>query len=317
MTQSYSPQPDQNILAGDPEPGSMQAVPPSGAVRVWQCRDKQIPLSPEPVIMGVVNVTPDSFSDGGRYLDPSRAINQALQMLHEGAHIIDIGGESSRPGAASVAADEQIRRVLPVIEGILTKKPDAIISIDTTSSIVAQNAIKAGVSIINDISGLTQDTNMSALARETHAGVVIMHMQGTPENMQNDPNYKNCVADILEWLQARVTALTAAGIDPDCIAIDPGIGFGKKLAHNLEILHGLAHFTSIGAPILVGASRKRFIGMVGNVESPSDRLPGSLAALTCAVLQGASILRVHDVPESLQAARIATAIREPARWKHL
>ncbi len=267
--------------------------------------------------MGVVNVTPDSFSDGGQYLDASQAIKKALHMIRQGARILDIGGESTRPGAASVAPEEQILRVLPVIEGILAKEPHAIISIDTTSSIVAQKAISAGASIINDISGLTQDTDMPELARETRVGIVIMHMQGTPENMQHDPCYEDCVAEIREWLQARVNTVTAMGIDPASIAIDPGIGFGKKLAHNLEILHRLAHFTSIGAPILVGASRKRFIGTVGNVESPEDRLPGSLAALTCAVLQGASILRVHDVPESLQAARIAAAIREPARWENL
>ena len=265
--------------------------------------------------MGVLNVTPDSFSDGGAYLRPEKAIGQAVRMIAEGAHIIDIGGESTRPGATPVPAEAQIERVTPVMEGILQQAPDAVISIDTTYAQVADKAIAAGACIINDISGLTHDPAMLELAHHTQAGIVVMHMQGRPENMQVNPQYQDCVPEIHQWLRERIEALVGAGISRKAIAADPGIGFGKKLCHNLEILHRLAHFTPLGVPILVGASRKRFIGMVGQVESPLDRLPGSLAALTCAVLQGAAILRVHDVAASLQAARIAAAIRDPARWQ--
>ncbi len=267
--------------------------------------------------MGVINVTPDSFSDGGAFIEPMVAIEQALRMLRDGARIIDIGGESSRPGATPVSADVQIRRILPVIEGIMEKRPDAVISIDTTCCVVAEAAISSGACVINDISGLTQDPDMPKLAHKTEAGVVIMHMQGSPSNMQQNPQYEDCVSEIYQWLNKRIQTLARVGIPAERIVIDPGIGFGKKLSHNLEILHRLAHFTSLGVPVLVGASRKRFIGMVGQVASPQDRLPGSIAALTSAVLAGASVLRVHDVQQSIQAARIAAAIRNPEQWQHV
>ncbi len=290
---------------------------PSPSGKLWACRDHHLVIGSVPLIMGVLNVTPDSFSDGGAYNSPSKAIAQALHMRAEGAHIIDIGGESSRPGATPVPPQEQISRVVPVIEGILANTPDAVISIDTTSAAVAAAAIAAGACIINDISGLTHDPDMPELALRTKAGLVIMHMQGTPGNMQDHPVYQDCVAEIHAWLQQRIETLTGIGIAPNAIAIDPGIGFGKKMCHNLEILHRLAHFSSLGVPVLVGASRKRFIGMIGNADDPQDRLPGSLAAVACATWNGAAILRVHDVAASLQAARIAAAIQEPARWKNV
>ena len=283
--------------------------------KVWKCRDKSIGLS-EPILMGVVNVTPDSFSDGGQFFHTDKAIQQAEQLFQDGATVIDIGGESSRPGSVSVSPEEQIRRVVPVIKGLQKKYPDAAISIDTTSSKVARAAVAAGACIINDISGFTHDAAMTLLARETGAGIVIMHMQGKPSNMQDNPQYKNCVADIYDWLQKRIQALTKMGIRKESIVVDPGIGFGKKLSHNLEILQRLEHFISLGTPVLIGASRKQFIGISGRAQSPQNRLPGSLAALTAAVLHGAAILRVHDVAESLQAARVAAAIRTPAQWEN-
>ena len=281
--------------------------------QAWTCRDRNLVFDHEPLIMGILNVTPDSFSDGGRFLDPTHAVEQGLRMLADGAAIIDIGGESTRPGAPPVPAQEQIRRVLPVIEGILAQQ-DAAISIDTTSSQVAEQAMAAGACIINDVSGLTQDPAMPAIARTTKAGIVIMHMQGTPQSMQVHPQYENCLTEICTWIETRVEKLATLGIARACMVIDPGIGFGKNLRHNLEILHDLAHCSAIGLPVLVGASRKRFIGAIGHAATPAERLPGSLASLACAVMNGAAILRVHDVPESLQAARVAAAIRQPERW---
>jgi len=280
---------------------------------VWKCGSRELIIAHEPLIMGILNVTPDSFSDGGCFLDPPQAVDQALRMIADGASIIDVGGESTRPGAPAVPPDEQLRRVLPVIKGIAQQSHSAL-SIDTTSSRVAHEALEAGACIINDVSGLTHDPDMPDVARATGAGIVIMHMQGSPRTMQQNPQYGNCVADIYNWLQSRVADLKAAGIEANSMVIDPGIGFGKKLCHNLEILHGLAHFTALGLPLLVGVSRKRFIGTVGQAEIPGDRLPGSLAALTCAVMNGAAIMRVHDVAASLQAARVAAAIRKPVRW---
>jgi len=281
--------------------------------RRWICRDQVLHLDTEPLIMGILNVTPDSFSDGGCFLDPAQAVDQALAMLADGATIIDVGGESTRPGAAPVPATEQLHRVLPVIQGILAQQ-DAILSIDTTSSQVAEEALAAGARIINDISGLTHDPAMQAIARNTKAGIVVMHMQGNPKDMQHNPHYKDCVGEIRDWLQVRTTQLAGNGIDRLSIVIDPGIGFGKKICHNLEILQQLSQFSTLGIPVLVGASRKRFIGTIGQAPEPQERLPGSIAAVACAVLHGAAILRVHDVAASLQAARIAAAIRTPDQW---
>ena len=307
--------PDTDATGFDPFMRTPPRVPPAPVTGIWRCRNVCLPVGSDPLIMGVLNVTPDSFSDGGQFLDLPKASAQALHMLAEGAHIIDIGGESTRPGAQSVTAREQIARVIPAIAAIREQAPDAVLSVDTTNALVAGKAIEAGANIINDTSGLTCDPAMPALVRESGAGVVIMHMQGTPATMQQNPAYQDCIPEIHTWLQARLAALLQTGIARESIAIDPGIGFGKKLFHNLEILHRLAHFTSLGVPILVGASRKRFIGIVGESSLPQDRLPGSLAALTCAVLQGASILRVHDVAASRQAALVAAAVREPARWQ--
>lgn len=265
--------------------------------------------------MGIVNVTPDSFSDGGNFFAPDKAYEQAESIIHQGASIVDIGGESSRPGSSPVPCEEQCRRVLPVIHAIHKNHPYFPISIDTTSSEVAEAALQAGACIINDISGLTLDQRMPQIASQTKAGVVIMHMQGTPKYMQKNPEYTNCAEDITEWLRHRINLLQQEGIAKNRIVVDPGIGFGKKTVHNLEILCQLAHFTSLGVPIMIGASRKRFIGEIAKVEMPSERLAGSLAALTCAVLHGADILRVHDVKESVQAARIAAAIKHPEQWR--
>ncbi len=277
----------------------------------WQCRNRRLSGDLKPLMMGILNVTPDSFSDGGRFLPPAAALTQVRAMLAQGADIIDVGGESTRPGADPVDADEEMRRVLPVIE-ILAAETNAVISVDTSKAAVAREAVRHGACIINDVSALTADPEMPDVARTSGAGVVLMHMQGTPRAMQLNPCYGNVVEDIFRWLTARIAAVTAAGIAAEAIAIDPGIGFGKTLAHNLALIAHLGRFGATGRPMLAGLSRKRFIGTLTGVTDPAHRLPGSLAALACAVLNGAQILRVHDVAESLQAARVAAAIRHSA-----
>jgi dihydropteroate synthase len=257
--------------------------------------------------MGILNVTPDSFSDGGQFADHAAAIAQAKQMLIDGADIIDIGGESTRPGAGPVDADEELRRVLPVIRALATET-DAIISIDTSKATVARAALEAGAQIVNDVSAMSADPAMAATVAEFGAGVVLMHMQGTPREMQDNPQYDNVVSEICNYLQDRVSLAVAAGIAAEQIAIDPGIGFGKSTEHNLQILANLQQLTKIGQPLLVGLSRKRFIGILTE-STVENRLSGSLAGLTCAVLNGAGIMRVHDVGPSWQAGRIAAAIR--------
>lgn len=277
----------------------------------WQCRDRKLNLDQRPLIMGILNVTPDSFSDGGRFLSAEIALSHARDMLAAGADIIDVGGESTRPGAAPVDANTEMSRILPIIE-TLAAETGAAISVDTSKVTVAREAVRLGACIINDISALTADPAMAGFVRESGAGVVLMHMQGNPRTMQNAPIYTNVVEDIFAWLSARIYAAKTAGISTASIAADPGIGFGKNVAHNIELIARLDRFTALGHPLLVGLSRKRFIGALTGTTETETRLAGSLAALTAAVLHGAQILRVHDVAESAQAARIAAAIRTPA-----
>jgi dihydropteroate synthase len=275
----------------------------------WQCRNRKLECGVRPAIMGILNVTPDSFSDGGRFTDTAAAVAAARQMVEDGADIIDVGGESTRPGAAAVDTAEELRRVIPVIEAIVTET-DALVSVDTMKADVAREGMRHGAHIINDVSALTHDAAMADVAGEFGAGVVLMHMQGSPRTMQSDPQYGDVVSEIRCYLEARVSTVVEAGLARETLAIDPGVGFGKTAEHNVLLVAHLAQFASLGQPVLVGLSRKRFLGMLTGAPV-EDRLAGSLAGLACSVLHGAHIMRVHDVKESAQAARIAAAIRGP------
>ena len=253
--------------------------------------------------MGVLNVTPDSFFDKGRFFDKKKAVSHALGMISEGADIIDIGGESTRPGAKEVSADEELRRVLPVIE-TLAGKIKKLISIDTRKAIVAKESLRAGAHIVNDISALNHDPLMADVAASHKAAVILMHMKGTPENMQDAPRYKDIIKEITDYLKKSIKVAVSAGIKKENIIIDPGIGFGKTLEHNLTILSNLQKFTVLGHPICIGTSRKSFIAKLIGSDDPDDRLAGTIATCAIAIMNGARILRVHDVKEAVQAARI-------------
>ena len=270
----------------------------------WRCRGRELPLS-RPLVMGILNVTPDSFSDGGRHESPAAAVAYGLRLVEEGADILDVGGESTRPGAAPVAADEELARVIGVVRGLVeqTRIP---VSVDTHSPAVARAALEAGAVIVNDVTGL-RDPEMRAVVRAAGAGAVIMHMQGEPRTMQRAPAYTDVVGEVYDWLQRRVGEVVAEGLAPDTLVIDPGIGFGKTSDHNLALLGALRRFAEMGPPLLVGLSRKRFIGDITGAPV-DDRLPGSLTALVWCIWRGASILRVHDVRASVAAVRMATAL---------
>jgi dihydropteroate synthase len=269
---------------------------------------RQLQLS-RPLVMGTLNVTPDSFSDGGRYASRSLAIGRALEMEGEGADIIDVGGESSRPGAEPIDADTEMRRVLPVIEGI-RRASNVPISVDTYKAETAKAALEVGADIVNDISALRFDDAMVGLLAERRAPVILMHMKGTPRDMQKDPTYEDCVEEIAAFLQERVAFCEARGIERKNVIIDPGIGFGKRLADNLNILANLRRFREIGVPLLVGASRKKFIGTLHGSNKPaSDRIGGSIAAALTAVLNGADIVRVHDVEQTVEALKVLQGVR--------
>jgi dihydropteroate synthase len=259
------------------------------------------------LVMGTLNLTPDSFYDGGRYPTKAAVIEQALQMVEEGADIIDIGGESSRPGARPVSVAEELERVIPVIEGI-HKRSDILLSVDTTKAVVTTEAIEAGASIVNDISALRFDPKMSGVIAKSNAFVVLMHMKGTPETMQKGPSYNDPVEEIKAFFVERIATALSAGIPADKIVIDPGIGFGKRLSDNLAIIRGLSRFSAFGAPILVGLSRKSFLGDILNLPA-EKRLEGTVAANAIAILNGADIIRVHDVKEGRRTADVARALR--------
>ncbi|MGA2071089.1 MAG: dihydropteroate synthase [Sedimentisphaerales bacterium] len=263
------------------------------------------------LVMGVLNVTPDSFSDGGRFLDRDKAIEQGLQMAAEGAAIIDIGPESTRPGAQAVTADEQVRRAIPVIEK-LAKKTKACISIDTTNYEVAKAALDAGANIINDITALA-DQRMAQLAAERKVPVILMHMQGTPRTMQIEPKYKNVVAEVLKFLLDRAKRAEKFGIPKQRIFIDPGIGFGKTIEHNLKLLANLDKFVKTDYRVLVGPSRKRFIGTLTGKENPADRTFGTAAAAALCASAGVSIVRVHDVAKMIDVIKTTNAIISHSR----
>lgn len=269
----------------------------------WQCQDIPVNLGHKTLIMGILNTTPDSFSDGGQYNTIPAAIQRAETLIQQGADIIDIGGESTRPGARPVSEQEEIQRTQPLIKAVRQNHPSQLISIDTTKAAVAEAALNAGANIINDISALRHDPAMAPLAAQSRAGVVLMHMQGTPQTMQDKPTYTDVFTDVHHHLEQRMHAALQAGIQRNAIVIDPGIGFGKTLEHNLELLRNLNRLSPL-APILVGLSRKRFIGSITQRENTEDRLPGSLAAAAYALSKGAHILRVHDVIETCDLCRI-------------
>jgi dihydropteroate synthase len=272
-------------------------------------RDKSLVLD-KTLIMGILNVTPDSFSDGGKYRDADAAVNRALEMVAQGADMIDIGGESTRPGADKVSEQEELRRVIPVIEAFRARDAVTPVSIDTYKSGVAKRALNAGADIVNDISGGTFDKDTMKVVAGAGAAYVIMHMQGSPGNMQDSPLYSpaGVIADIKSFFLIRVAAAMEAGLKRENIILDPGIGFGKTPAHNLEILDRLGEFAAMGFPLLVGVSRKSVIGGVLNA-GPDGRLFGTAAAVAVSVIKGAGIVRVHDVKEMKDAAAMADAVK--------
>ncbi len=259
-------------------------------------------------IMGILNVTPDSFSDGGLHMDLEKAVEHALEMAEHGADIIDIGGESTRPGSLPVDEEMEIGRTVPVIKALRKRSPVPV-SIDTYRSAVARAALDAGADIINDISGMRFDSAMPGLAARYKAPVVLMHIKGTPKDMQKNPVYEALIPEILDYLRGSIRAAFEAGVERDKIIIDPGIGFGKTTAQNLEILKNLEIFTSLELPVLVGPSRKAFIGNVIGGAPAHERMEGTLAALSIAIINGADIVRVHDVKEAARAAGVADAIK--------
>ncbi len=259
------------------------------------------------LLMGVVNVTPDSFYDGGKYPTPAAAIERGLKLAAEGADIIDIGGESSRPGSDPVPAEEELRRVIPVIEG-LAGRVSVPVSIDTWKAVVAERALEAGAAIVNDISALRLDPGLAAVVAASEGPYIMMHMLGTPRDMQENPVYRDLIGEIREFFRERIGFAAAAGILRDRIIIDPGIGFGKTAEHNLEIINRLEEFRQLGRPVLVGPSRKSFIGAILGRE-PEDRLWGTAGAAAAAVLRGADIVRVHDVAEIKQVVAVVDRVR--------
>lgn len=256
-------------------------------------------------LMGVVNVTPDSFSDGGLYLDPEAAIAHGRELAAAGAEILDVGGESTRPGAEVVPAEEELRRVVPVIRGL--RELDCHVSVDTSKATVAAAALDAGATIVNDVTALRGDPGMAALCAERGATVVLMHMRGDPRTMQDDPRYEDVVAEVKGFLAERLEMATAAGIAAERVWLDPGIGFGKTAAHNMELLRRLGELRELGRPLVVGTSRKSFIGRVDG-SAAGERLGGTIASSVLAAAEGADVLRVHDVAEMRQALAVAMAI---------
>lgn len=279
---------------------------PPTAGRSLRCGPHTLDLS-QPIVMGILNITPDSFSDGGRFIDSAQALDHAQRMIEAGAGIIDIGGESTRPGAAEVSAEEELRRVVPVIEA-LADRFSVPISIDTSKPAVMTAAVEAGATLINDVRALREPGALEAAAR-TNAAVCLMHMQGQPRTMQLEPHYDDVVAEVKTFLLERAAACEAAGIAADRLVIDPGIGFGKRLQHNLALLAHLRALAEPGLPVLVGVSRKSmFQELLG--RRVNQRLAGGIAMATAAVLAGAAILRVHDVAETVDAVKVARALRD-------
>jgi dihydropteroate synthase len=275
--------------------------------RVWRCRDRELPLGERTLVMGIVNVTPDSFSDGGMFEGAGTAVKHGLRLLDEGADVLDVGGESTRPGSDPVSEDEERRRVLPVIDDLRRQAPEALLSVDTRRAAIAADALAAGVDVVNDVSA-GADPDMFGVVAGAGAGMVLMHMRGEPKTMQADPRYDDVVTEVRGFLADRVEAAVAAGIGRDRLSIDPGIGFGKNLQHNLDLLRSIGSFRELGLPVLAGVSRKRFIGELSGADDPADRLEGSVAAAVWCATQGVHVVRVHDVGPTVRALRVAEAI---------
>jgi dihydropteroate synthase len=289
------------------------ATPASPAVAtVPGAAGRVLDLAHGPVVMGILNATPDSFSDGGalaagdRVADPSRAADAAAAMAEAGAAIVDVGGESTRPGAEPVGAAEEIDRVAPVIEAVRARS-EVLISVDTSKAAVARAAVAAGAHFVNDVSALRADPAMGAAVAETGAGVILMHMRGEPRTMQDAPCYDDVVAEVIAELADALDRARAAGIPAKATLVDPGIGFGKNLEHNLTLLRRIGELRRLGRPIVLGVSRKSFLGRVTGIASPRDRMPGSIAVAALAAAEGVEVLRVHDVAETVQAVRAAVA----------
>lgn len=274
--------------------------------KYWQTSKSHIPLD-RPLIMGILNVTPDSFSDGNRFFEPKLAVERAMLMVEQGADILDIGGESTRPGAEPVSSAEELKRLIPVIAAIKESGVKCPISVDTWKSTVASETIAAGAEIINDITGCTLDPEMANVAAKNRVALVLMHTRGTPQNMQSFANYDNFIDEVIFELSQRIDAAVLAGVDKNCIAIDPGIGFAKNATHNLEILRKMSDFKQLGLPILVGSSRKSFIGAVLD-KKVHDRLYGTAATVAISIAAGAHIVRVHDVSEMRDVVDMSHAI---------
>ncbi|MGA7275163.1 MAG: dihydropteroate synthase [Candidatus Udaeobacter sp.] len=275
--------------------------------RIWKIGERVFNVSRQGLIMGVINVTPDSFSDGGAFFTPEKAIERGLAIAAEGAHIIDVGGESTRPGAEPVAAEEELRRVIPVIEK-LRAKIDVPISIDTSKSDVARAAIQAGASIVNDVTGGRGDEEMLLLVAETNSAFIIIHMQGTPRTMQNQPRYADVVSEISDFFRQQYARAIVYNIDPMSIAFDPGIGFGKTLDHNLELLAHLEQLRVHDRPVVVGVSRKSFLAKLIDSPDVEDRLAPAVALTSLLRARGADVFRVHEVKENVSALRASEAI---------
>ena len=279
---------------------------------VWRCRDHEFPLGERTLVMGIVNVTPDSFSDGGLHPGADDAVAHGLRLAAEGADILDIGGESTRPGSDPVPPDEELERILPVVAGLREAAPAGVaLSVDTRRPQVAQAAIDAGASIVNDVTAAA-DPAMLEVARDAGAGLVLMHMLGEPKTMQDDPTYVDVVAEVRDFLARRLGAAVAAGLERDRLCVDPGIGFGKTLAHNLALLHDIEAFEQLRVPVLVGASRKGFIGQLTGVDDPAERVEGTAGAVAWCAAHGVDVVRVHDVLQMARVVRVVDAIARGA-----
>jgi dihydropteroate synthase len=273
---------------------------------VWRVGERVFDCSERTLVMGILNITPDSFSDGGRFLDRATAVAHATRMVDDGADILDVGGESTRPGSNPVSADEELERVHPLIERLAELHPAVPISIDTRKADVAAEALDAGATIVNDVSG-GADPAMFDVVRDREAAVVLMHMRGDPTTMQEAPRYDDVVGEVHEYLRQRIEAAELAGIDPERIAVDPGIGFGKDLDHNLVLMRRVDALLDLGRPVLVGPSRKKFIGTILDLPV-EERVEGTVGAVVWMVARGAHIVRVHDVKEVVRAVRVSDAI---------
>ncbi|MDP9410134.1 MAG: dihydropteroate synthase [Actinomycetota bacterium] len=279
-----------------------------GRARAAGSTERAGALGPGPVLVGILNVTPDSFSDGGAFFDPEAAAARAATMLDEGARVVDVGGESTRPGSDPVSPDEEVLRVVPVIERLAAERPGAMVSVDTYRAATAEAALRAGAGVVNDVTALRGDPRMAPLVAEAGCPVVLMHMKGEPKTMQREPRYDDVVREVRDFLAERAEFALSAGVRPGNVIVDPGIGFGKNLEHNLELLRGLDAIVELGFPVLIGASRKSFLGKITGVQEASERVFGTVATSVVAYGRGATLFRVHDVRANREALAVAEAV---------